>query len=202
MALVTVQVFPYRSDAEIAAARLSSDGIRSVIHSDDEGGLNPGFFSHYGVRLEVDEADLDDAYESLGVERISLDRSVAEAMYSHAVWAMPNEACGLIAMDETGSITMVFCLTNVDESPRRFTIDPQEHFECIRFAEKRGWYIGGVFHSHTSSEAFPSVSDVQGGGDPDWLHMIVGPIEGRGAVVRAFRIEAGDIAEVSVTVEP
>ncbi|MCL1594924.1 MAG: hypothetical protein M3132_11300, partial [Actinomycetia bacterium] len=69
---VTIQVFPYRSDAEIASARLAADGIRSAVRADDEGGLNPGFFSHYGVRLEVDEGDLEDAYESLGIGRITV----------------------------------------------------------------------------------------------------------------------------------
>ncbi|MFV2001291.1 MAG: Mov34/MPN/PAD-1 family protein [Acidimicrobiia bacterium] len=201
MALVTVQVYPYRSDAEIASARLAADGIRSAVHADDEGGLNPGFFSHYGIRLEVDESDLDDAFESLGVERVHLGRSVAEAMFSHAVWAQPNEACGLVAMDEEDSITMVFCLTNTDESAHRFTIDPQEHFECVRYAEERGWRIGGIFHSHTTSEPFPSKTDIEGGGDPDWLHMIVGPVVGHRTVVRAFRIVGAEVGEVSVTVE-
>jgi len=57
--LVTVTVLGLRSDAEIARAVLASAGIRSVVRADDEGGLNPGFFSEYGVRVEVraDEAD-------------------------------------------------------------------------------------------------------------------------------------------------
>ncbi|NHZ70467.1 MAG: hypothetical protein GWP18_02370 [Proteobacteria bacterium] len=199
---VTIQVFPYRSDAEIASARLAADGIRSAVRADDEGGLNPGFFSHYGVRLEVDEGDLEDAYESLGIGRITVKRIVIETMFAHAVWAYPNEACGLLAMDEGDVVRRVFCLTNIDDSPSRFTIDPGEHFGCIRHAEDNGWRIGGVFHSHTASESYPSRSDIEGGGDPEWVHFIVGPISGHRPIARAFQFDGSHVSEMSLTVEP
>jgi len=199
---VTVAVYPFRSDADIAVARLAADGIRSAIRADDEGGLSPGFFTRFGVRVEVASGDLEDAYESLGVARVTMVREIADAMFAHAVWAYPNEACGLLAMDDDGKVQMVFCLTNVDASEHRFTIDPVEHYGCIRYAEANGWHIGGVFHSHTRSEPYPSDADIAGGADPDWLQMIVGPVVGPSPVVRAFRFDDGSVSEVSVTVEP
>jgi proteasome lid subunit RPN8/RPN11 len=200
--LVTVQVYPYRSDAEIAVARLAADGIRSAVRVDNEGGLSPGFFARFGVRVEVNADDLEDAYESLGVERVTMAREIAEAMFSHAVWAYPNEACGLLAMDDDGEPKMVFCLTNTDASEHRFTVDPVEHHGCVVLAERAGWHIGGIFHSHTRSEAFPSDADIGGGGDPSWLQVIVGPVMGPTPVVRAFRFDEGIVNEASVTVEP
>ena len=199
---VTVATYPYRSDAEIAVARLAADGIRSAVRADDEGGLSPGFFARFGVRVEVDSDDLEDAYESLGVDRMTLPSAIAEAMFAHAVWAYPNEACGLIAMDGDGEPKMVFCLTNAAASEHRFTIDPVEHHGCVSYAESVGWHIGGVFHSHTRSEAYPSESDIGGGGDPEWLHVIVGPVVGANPVVRAFRFADGGVNEASVVVEP
>ena len=200
--LVTVQVYPYRSDADIAVARLGSDGIRAVVHVDNEGGLSPGFFTRFGVRVEVNADDLEDAYESLGIERVTMANAIAEAMFAHAVWSYPNEACGLLAMDVNGEVKMVLCLTNTDASEHRFTIDPVEHYGCVTFAEKLGWHIGGIFHSHTRSEAYPSDTDVDGGGDPSWLQVIVGPVVGANPVVRAFRFDEGIVNEASVTVEP
>jgi proteasome lid subunit RPN8/RPN11 len=199
---VTVAVYPFRSDAEIAVARLAADGIRSAVRADDEGGLSPGFFTRFGVRVVVDDDDLEDAYMSLGVERITFRREMVEAMFAHAVWAHPDEACGLVAVDDAGNPMMVFCLTNADASEHRFTIDPVEHFGCGSYAERAGWHVGGVFHSHTTSEAYPSDADVGGGGDPDWLNVIVGPVVGPNPVVRAFRFEDGVVSEASVTVEP
>lgn len=196
----TVQVYPVRSDADIAVARLAADGIEASVHQDDEGGLNPGFFKRYGVRVEVSSDDLEDAFESLGIERVHVPGPVAEAMFRHAGWALPNEACGLIGMDASGRPAMAFCLTNADLSPRRFTIDPAEHFGAIRFCESIGLTVGGVFHSHVKSEAVPSATDMSSGLHEDWLHFIIGPVVGQRPLLRAFRIIGDSVAEVSVSI--
>ncbi len=189
-----------RSDAEIGRARLAADGIDSWISVDDEGGLNPGFFSRYGVRLVVRDEDLEDAFESLGIEHVLVPAQVADAMFKHSGWAYPEEACGLVAFDDRGNPALTICLSNADEAPDRFTISPAEQFGANRFAERCGYRIGAVFHSHPQSEAYPSISDIEGGADPDWIHFIVGPVAGPRPYVRAFRIVSGEVVEVTVTV--
>lgn len=193
-------MFPYRSDAEIARARLAADGIPSWVFVDDEGGLNPGFYADYGVRLVVSADDLEDAMTSLGIERCSIPRPAVEAMVRHAQGALPLEACGLILFDDNRPV-FVCPLTNQDASERRFTIAPVEYHGAWRFAEANGWTIGGVFHSHPRSEAYPSGSDVGGGGDPGWIHVIVGPVSGNRLTLRAFRIVGGVISELTVAIE-
>ena len=202
MGLVTVKTFDVLSEAEIARARLAADGVASVIQADNEGGLNPGFYRSYGVRLEVDEVDLDDALDSLGVERIVIPRPVARAIAVHAEAMSPDEGCGLLLMDAGGSVTFAACLTNAEASPLRFTIDPGEHYGAIRFAERNGWHVGGVFHSHVRAAPYPSAADLAGGGDPDWLHVIIGPVFGRDPALRAYRYVDGRVVEASVTVPP
>jgi proteasome lid subunit RPN8/RPN11 len=196
---VTVRVFPYRSDAEIARARLAADGIRSMVFVDDEGGLNPGFYTNYGVRLVVAGADIEDALTSLGIERFSIGRPAVEAIVWHARGAFPIEACGLILFDGVHPV-FVCPLTNQDASERRFTIDPSEHHGVWRFAEANGWVVGGIFHSHPRSEAYPSGADVSGGSDPDWVHIIVGPVAGNRTTLRAFRIVEGAVSELTVAI--
>lgn len=196
----TVAVYPYRSDAEIAVARLAADGIDAVIHQDDEGGLNPGFFKRYGVRVEVDHGDMEDALESLGIERVVIPLQVAQAMFNHGVFCHPTEACGLVAFDDDGVPRFVVCLSNVDDSERRFTISPPEHHGAVVLAERLGLEIRGVFHSHVRSEAHPSATDIEGSPAGGWLHFIVGPIAGGRPSLRAFRIIDGEVAELSVTV--
>lgn len=202
MGLVTVKTFDVRAEAEIARARLGADGIRSVVQADDEGGLNPGFYRSYGVRLEVDEADLADALDSLGIEQIVLPRPVARAIAIHAEISAPQEGCGFLLVDAEDRVTFACCLTNVEASEHRFTIAPDEHHGALRFAERNGWRIGGVFHSHVRSRPYPSPVDLSAGGDPDWLHVIIGPALGRRPELRAFRYVDGRVAEVSVTVPP
>lgn len=59
--LVTVATFGLRHEAEIARAVLDSAGIEASVVADDEGGLNPGFYRAYGVRLVVRAGDAEDA---------------------------------------------------------------------------------------------------------------------------------------------
>ena len=194
--LVTVAVYPTRSDAEIVRARLASDGIEGIVIADDEGGLNPGFYARYGVRVVVASADLADARDSLGVEVIVIPGEVLQAMVDHtSVWA-PNEACGLIAGNESVA-AMLYPLANSDPQSDRFTLDSQEQFTAWQDAEARGWKIIGLFHSHPAAPPIPSTADLEGGGDPAWVNVIVGVEDGRIAV-RAYRYADGVASPVEI----
>ncbi len=129
---------------------------------------------------------------------MDLPEQLYQAMVGHAGFAHPNEACGLLAADRTGRLRMAYCLTNVDDSASRYTVDPVEHYGALRHADRNGWDIVGVYHSHPSSPAYPSRRDVAHALDPEWLYLIVGP----GPAVRAFRIRSGRVAEERLTVRP
>ena len=194
--VVTVAVYPTRSDAEIVRARLVSDGIEAIVIADDEGGLNPGFYSRYGVRVVVASGDLGDARESLGVEVIGVPDEAMQLMVSHSREWAPNEACGLIAGVD-GAVTKVYRLANVDPGPDQFTLDPGEHFAAWQDATSHGWEILGVFHSHPTAAPVPSSADFGGGGDPAWVNLIIGVENGRIAV-RSYRYVDGEASPVEI----
>ena len=89
-----------------------------------------------------------------------LPDDIRAAIEAHARWCFPEEACGLLALDSSGSLRMAYCLTNAAASAERFTVHPVEHYRAIEHAERHGWHIGGDFHSHPRSPAVPSASDV------------------------------------------
>jgi proteasome lid subunit RPN8/RPN11 len=116
------------------------------------------------------------------------------AILTHAENSLPDECCGLVAMDETGSVRFAYPLTNANPSPATFTVDPLEHFGAMRHAESRGWEISGVFHSHPKGEPIPSATDVAMAGDSDWIYFIIGRGE-----LSAFRIRDGEIEPVGLS---
>lgn len=67
-ALETIGTYLWRGDAEIAKARLAAEGILSFVAVDDEGGLNPGFFNDYRIRLLVERREAARARAALEVE--------------------------------------------------------------------------------------------------------------------------------------
>ena len=195
--LVAVVVYSTRSDAEIAKAKLAGEGIEALVMADDEGGLNPGFYAMYGVRLLVRADQVHAARMAIGVVPLRIPEEAVEAMVQHARFCGPEEACGLFAVRDDGLgqgrvVSMIYCLTNTDRSATSYTIDPTEHFHAWQHAQRNGWEIGGVFHSHPTSPPVPSPTDLVGL-DPDWVSVIVGTRE-----LRAYRIRDGIPTEVMI----
>lgn len=193
--LVTVESFLHRDEAEIARTRLAAEGITSMVVADDEGGLSPGFYTEFRVRLVTTAASRSAAWETLGSAGAVLPTQVMEAVVAHTVVCAPEEACGLLAVDGDGRVRMAYALTNEDRSPLRFTVAPEEHYGAMRHAERNGWQIGGSFHSHPAAPPIPSPRDIAGALDPSWLYVIAGPA--RHPVIRTYRVVDG--AAIAVT---
>lgn len=193
----TVGEYLYRGDAEVARALLASQGIESYVKAEDEGGLNPGFFSEYRVVLVVDAQQAGEARAALGLgESLFVPREVKAAIVAHSRWAQPNEACGLLA-GANDAVEMVFCLSNRAASPTRYVIDPREHFGAMRYAERAEWSIVGAWHSHPGGDAVPSRTDVAEAPGGTWITMIVGTATS-GPNVRAYRIDDHSVRELAV----
>jgi [CysO sulfur-carrier protein]-S-L-cysteine hydrolase len=135
---------------------------------------------------------------------VVIDRALADEMLEHCTVGRPHEACGILAASD-GRIVRVFKMSNASVSPVRYSLDPREQFAVYRKLDESGWDLGGVFHSHTRTAAYPSPTDVRLASE-DVPYVIVSLTEDP-AVIRAFRIqkanwmdETGEIEEVPVTV--
>ena len=133
-----------------------------------------------------------------------MSAELAEEMVAHCRAERPNEACGLLAASN-GSVVKVFRMTNASSSPVRYSLDPQQQYAVYKKLDEAGWDLGGVFHSHTHTEAYPSPTDVRLASE-DVPYVIVS-LASDPATIRAFRIvkanwyeDFGDIEEVPVVV--
>lgn len=126
---------------------------------------------------------------------LRLPDDLRDEIIDHCLAEAPNEGCGLIALAD-GAVVKVYETANIDASPSSFTVPPEEHYEALQDAESRGWEIGGVFHSHPSGTARPSMVDVMAARDPEWLYLVVG-LSGE-PEIKAWRIREGEISEVPV----
>jgi len=199
---VVVGEYLYRDEAEIARAHLDAEGIQAAVRADDEGGLNPGFFSEYRVVLLVDGGDAAEARDVLGMEQpLLIPGEIRRALLAHSGWVYPNEGCGLLAGNET-RISLAFCLTNRVHSRTRYTIDPREYFGAMRYAERQGLSIVGAWHSHPDGDATMSNTDIAASPGGSWVTLIVGNLAPADAAVRAFRTEGGEVIERPVIGSP
>ena len=129
---------------------------------------------------------------------MTIPDDIRAAIEAHARRTFPEEACGLLARGLDGELTKAYCLTNADRSPSSFTVDPDEHFAALRHAEGNGWSIAGAFHSHPRTAPVPSPADVRGALDPDWVHVIVGPVEAGPMALAAYRIRDGRVEPLEI----
>jgi proteasome lid subunit RPN8/RPN11 len=124
-----------------------------------------------------------------------LTPSVYAALVGHAYDGLPYEACGLLGGEPaSGKAKVFYPCRNAAESSRVYTLDPKDHLRADRDAEARGLELVGVAHSHTHTDAYPSVTDVLQAPDPTWHYVIIS-LRDEAPVVRSFRIGDGQIAE-------
>ena len=118
---------------------------------------------------------------------------VREALRAHSRSEMPNEACGLLLL-RGGVAERYLPGRNEAASPYRFELafdDPE-----VWFLEDRGYELA-VFHSHLSSPARPSRTDVENIGLWDGKPYVIYSL----ALdeLAAFRIEGRRIDELPLT---
>lgn len=136
-------------------------------------------------------------------EGLGLAGHLIDEMIAHCLEGRPNEACGLLAAKD-GDVVKVIRMSNAAQSPVRYALEPIEQFQAYRTLEEEGLELGGVFHSHTRTEAYPSPTDVRLASE-DVPYLIVSLVD-EPPTVRAFRIlkrnlwdQDGEVKEVPVS---
>lgn len=137
--------------------------------------------------------------------QVRISSALADEMVEHLRRERPNEGCGILAA-KGGAIVKVFRMTNASGSPVRYSLDPKEQFAAYKMLDEQGWELGGVFHSHTHTEPYPSPTDVRMASE-DVPYVIVSLGEDPPSI-KAFRIKKenwtdaeGEIQEVPVVVD-
>jgi proteasome lid subunit RPN8/RPN11 len=124
---------------------------------------------------------------------VTIYKGAFEAIVAHAREALPDECCGLLL----GSVTRIeqaHRARNLDASPTRFLIDPQDHFAAIRAARAVRRQVVGVYHSHPSTPARPSATDLADASYAEYVYAIVS-VRTEPAELRLFRLEGGKFVE-------
>jgi [CysO sulfur-carrier protein]-S-L-cysteine hydrolase len=131
-------------------------------------------------------------------EALILPRALADEMIAHCLAGRPNEACGVLGSAD-GRIVKVFAMTNAEQSPVRYRLDGHEQLAAENKLRQKGWELGGIFHSHTRTKAFPSPTDVREARE-DVPYVIVSLMK-EPPVIKAFRIHKENWADAEGRIE-
>lgn len=128
---------------------------------------------------------------------IKISKQDYEKILRHAESVLPEEACGLIAGENTADgriIKKVYILTNIDHSNEHFSLDPKEQLAAIKDMRANGLAPLGNWHSHPESPSRPSDEDKHLAYDSLASYLILSLMNRNAPVLNSFKI-SGDTAE-------
>ncbi len=132
---------------------------------------------------------------------MKMARSMYDEIVAHALRDAPDECCGIVSAGD-GEAARVYPTENIEHSPFRFVIEPQEQFRIYQEIEDAGLEMGAIYHSHTRSDPYPSQTDINFAASwPGVLWIIVGTA-GTEPVVRTYEIRDGQVLDAELNLSP
>ncbi|MGN6523117.1 MAG: Mov34/MPN/PAD-1 family protein [Actinomycetes bacterium] len=136
---------------------------------------------------------------------LRIARATVDAIVAHARRDHPDEACGIVA-GPAGSDRpeRLVPMLNAARSPTFYEFDSLDLLRLYRDLDARDEEPVVIYHSHTSTEAYPSRTDISYAAEPQAHYVLVstrecgnddGPVE-----LRSYRIVDGQVTEEEVEV--
>jgi aspartate racemase len=130
---------------------------------------------------------------------LRFDERLLTRMLNHLADAVPNEGCGLIAFDG-GRPVEIYPGTNILQSATRYRMAEPEVLRAVEDMDRKGWWLGAIYHSHPHSPPEPSTTDLREANWPDALMIIVSFMSGE-PEAKAWHIEHLSFEPVEIEVE-
>lgn len=125
---------------------------------------------------------------------VQIEAAVIDSMVEHARLETPLECCGLL-MGQAGRITRLRRMRNLAQSPIRYEMAAGDLLQFFKDLRGSGLQHLGIYHSHPTSEAYPSATDIAQAFYPDCTYFILSLLVPGVPSVRAFSITEGVVAE-------
>ena len=119
---------------------------------------------------------------------LRLPKRLYEELIAHCRGQYPKEACGILAGND-GVVERVYPMTNVEESPIGYSMDPYQQLQVEKTMRQRGQRMVGIYHSHTASEASPSSVDVSLAISADISYVLISLMRQDDPVLKSYRID-------------
>ena len=129
-----------------------------------------------------------------------ITNSQLQQMITHVVTVLPNEGCGFLA-GSSGRVLQVYPVTNMEHSPSRYRMDPEEQIHYMTAIDQVGWQMLGIFHSHPSGPPSPSEIDREQAYYPQAVYVILSLSGTIGWQARGFRLKKKQWVEITLQIE-
>lgn len=131
---------------------------------------------------------------------IAIPSADMQVMQQAVEAAVPEEACGLLAGEISGShadVRRTIPVTNILHSPVRFRMSGEEQVAAFNLMEGENLELVGIYHSHPGGPAGPSATDVLEAYYPEAIHIIWSRNDGSWECA-GFYISQGEVLPAAI----
>ncbi|MBI3021280.1 MAG: M67 family metallopeptidase [Candidatus Omnitrophica bacterium] len=138
---------------------------------------------------------------------LRISRTLYDEVIAHCRRQYPKEACGVLAEStqppagQGADVVAVYPMTNVEDSPIGYSMDPKEQLTVEKLMRHRGQRMIGIYRSHTASAAYPSPVDVRLAAYPDVSYVLVSLKHQEHPDIKSYRIDGVTITPEETVVE-
>lgn len=130
---------------------------------------------------------------------MKLRKELLEEMFEQAREAFPDEACGILG-GRDGVASVLYKTENDDASPVSYAIGSRDLFKVMKELRARDLDMVAIYHSHVSTEAYPSDTDIRLAFYPDACYLIISLEDFDHPYAKAFRIVDDKITEAPLDI--
>ncbi|GGK86222.1 peptidase [Sphaerisporangium melleum] len=132
---------------------------------------------------------------------LTISQELVDKIIAHAWADHPDEACGVVAGPAGSDRPERFVpMENAERSPTFYRFDSMEQFRVWREMDDRDEEPVVIYHSHTSTEAYPSRTDASYASEPNTHYVLVSTADPDDVQFRSYRIVDGVITEEDVEI--
>lgn len=135
----------------------------------------------------------------MNLKEIKLPRKLTTQLLHLAQISPDKEICGLM-----GSIDDIACtcypVTNIAKHPEtRFLLDEKQQISALSSMRKNNETFFAIYHSHPTSPAIPSATDIELASYPEVIYLIIS-LNTKGVLeIRGFKIINKLVEEISLS---
>jgi proteasome lid subunit RPN8/RPN11 len=132
---------------------------------------------------------------------LTIEQAIVDKIIAHARADHPDEACGVVAGASGSHRPERFIpMENAERSQTFYRFDSMEQYRVWREMDDRDEEPVVIYHSHTSTEAYPSRTDISYAQEPNAHYVLVSTRDPEDVEFRSYRIIDGEVNEEEVRV--
>ena len=117
---------------------------------------------------------------------LQIPHSLVHEMLAHAQATPRTEVCGLLGARQNRACT-IYKIPNIADNPAcAFFMEPRAQIDAMRKIRKTGQRLFAIYHSHPSSGAEPSQSDLKQAAYREVFYVIISLLNGE---IRAYQFD-------------